>query len=71
MIFLHGGKLVYGEAEPTDVEAPINNQVIFDIPDTDAYRSYSSESEFQVQRKYSQRDSYHYKLTLIQSPPLN
>jgi len=64
-------ELVYGEAEPTDVEAPINNQVIFDIPDTDAYRSYTSESEFQVQRKYSERAIYYYKLTLIQSPPLN
>lgn len=69
IIFLKGGKLVYGEANPTDVEAPINDQVVFDIPDTDTYRSYSFESEFEVQRKHFERP--YYKLNLIQSPPVN
>jgi len=65
MIFLKEGRLVHGEAEPTDVEAPINNQVIFDIPDTDSYRSYSPESQFNVTRKSRDGGSY-YKLNLIE-----
>jgi hypothetical protein len=66
MIFVKGGKLVYGEANPTDVEAPINDQVIFDIPDTDDYRSYSLESRFEVTRKSYDGRGY-YKLNLIES----
>ena len=66
MIFLKGRKLVYGEAEPTDVEAPVKNQVIFDIPDTDSYRSYSPESRFEVTRKSYDERGY-YKLNLIES----
>jgi hypothetical protein len=70
MIFFNGGKLVYSEAEPTDVEGLINNEVVFDIADEDAYRSYSSESQFEVKRKNFQRGVY-YELRLIQSPPMN
>jgi len=66
IIFLKGGKLVYGEANPTDVEAPIKDQVIFDIPDTDDYRAYSPESRFEVTRKNYDGRGY-YKLNLIES----
>ncbi|MEN3325938.1 MAG: hypothetical protein V7638_745 [Acidobacteriota bacterium] len=66
MIFLKEGELVHGEAEPTDVEAPIDNQVIFDIPDTDSYRSYLPESQFNVTRKSYDGRGY-YKLNLIEN----
>jgi hypothetical protein len=70
MIFLNGGTVVYGEVEPTDVERPINNQVVFDIAYRDVYRSYSSESQFEVKRKHFQGGVY-YELQLIRSPPMN
>ncbi len=63
-IFLKDGKLVHSEANPTDVESLINNQVVFDIPDGEAYRSYSSESRFEVKRKNFSRGVY-YELSLI------
>lgn len=65
MIFLNGRTVVYSETEPTDIERPIKNEVIFDIPDRDVYRSYSSESEFEVKRKQFQGDIY-YELKLIE-----
>ncbi len=67
MIFLKGGAMVYSEVEPTDVEHPITNQVLFDIPYRDIYRSYSAESQFEVERKTFQ-ESVYYELKLIQSP---
>jgi hypothetical protein len=70
MIFLNGGTVVYSEVEPTDIERPINNQVEFDIAYREVYRSYSSESQFEVKRKHYQGNTYHYELKLIESPPL-
>ena len=70
MIFLNGGKIIYSEADPTNVEHPINNQIVFDIGDKDVYRSYSSESQFEVTRKNFEGGVY-YELELIQSPLMN
>jgi len=70
IIFLNGGKVVYSEADPTDVEGLLNNQVVFDIADGDSYKSYSPESRFEVRRKNFQRGVY-YELTLIQSRQMN
>ena len=67
MIFLNGERVVYSEVEPTDVERPINNQVIFDIAYRDVYRSYSSESQFEVNRKHFQGSIYYYELKLIEA----
>jgi hypothetical protein len=70
IIFVKGGKLVHGEANPTDVEGLINNEVVFDIADGETYKSYSSESQFEVRRKNFQGGVY-YELRLIQSPQMN
>lgn len=70
IIFVNGGKLVHGEANPTNVEGLINNEVVFDIADGDTYKSYSSENRFEVSRKNFQRGVY-YELRLIQSPQMN
>lgn len=69
MIFLNRGTVVYSEVEPTDVERLINNEVVFDIADKDVYRSYSSQSQFQVKRKNFQGGVY-YELKLLQSPEM-
>jgi hypothetical protein len=70
IIFLNGGKVVYSEADPTDIEGVINDQVVFDIAARGNYKAYSSESRFEVQRKSFSRGVY-YELRLIQSPPMN
>lgn len=70
IIFLKGGKVVYSEADPTDIEGPLNDQVVFDIAERGNYRTYSSESRFELQRKSFSRGVY-YELRLIQSPPTN
>lgn len=56
MIFLKAGTVVYSEVEPADMERPINNHVVFDISDTEVYRSYSHESQFEVKRKHFERN---------------
>jgi hypothetical protein len=70
IIFFNGGKIVYSESLPTDIERPLKNQVMFDIAGRSNYRVYSSESQFEVERKNDERAVY-YKLTLIQSPQIN
>ena len=70
IIFLKGGKIVYSEADPTDIESVINDQVVFDLAYGDNYKAYSAESRFEVQRKNFSRGVY-YELRLIQSPPTN
>jgi hypothetical protein len=70
IIFLNGGKVVYSEADPTDIESVINDQVVFDLTYGNNYKAYSSGSRFEVQRKNFSRGVY-YQLRLIQSPPMN
>ena len=70
IIFLNGGKVVYSEADPTDIEGLLNDQVVFDIAYGENYKSYSRDSRFEVQRKNFQRGVY-YELKLLQSPQLN
>ena len=70
IIFLNGGNIVHSESLPTDIERPIKNQVMFDIAGRGNYRVYSSESRFDVQRENNERPVY-YKLTLIQTAPIN
>lgn len=70
IIFLNGGKVVYSEADPTDIESVINDQVVFDLAYGNNYKAYSSESRFEAQRKNFSRGIY-YELRLIQSPPMS
>ena len=69
IIFLNGGTVVYSEADPTDIEGVINDQVVFDLTYGNNYKAYSSESRFEVQRKNFSRGVY-YELRLIHSPPM-
>jgi hypothetical protein len=69
IVFLKGGKVVNSEADPTDIESVINDQVVFDIAAQGNYRVYSSESRFEVQRKNFSRGVY-YELRLIESAPV-
>src|SRR5438270_12203361 len=64
MIFVSGRKVVYSEAEPTDVEKPIDQEVIFDIPDDAQYKSYARDSLFTVTKK-SFANGVYYELKLV------
>jgi hypothetical protein len=65
IIFTNGGKLVYFENDPTNIEHPINEQVVFDIPDRAGHRAYGPDPVFEVTQKDSDKDLY-YELKLVQ-----
>ncbi len=41
IVFTSGGKIVYQEQEKTNIEGFVNNEVVFDIPDTTNYKAYN------------------------------
>ena len=41
IVFLSNGKIVYEEEEKTNIEGLVDNQVVFDIPDTMNYKVYN------------------------------
>src|SRR5207253_4459453 len=63
IIFVGGGKVVYSEADPTDVEKPIDQEVVFYIPDDALYKSYGRDSVFRVTKK-SFSNGVYYELRL-------
>jgi len=64
IIFVGGGKVVYSEADPTDVEKPIDQEVVFYIPDDALYKSYGRDSVFRVTKK-SFSNGVYYELRLV------
>ena len=64
IIFVGGGKVVYSEADPTDVEKPIDQEVVFDMPDDALYKSYGRDSVFRVTKK-SFSNGVYYELRLV------
>jgi hypothetical protein len=64
MIFVSGGKLAYSEAEPTDIESLINEQIVFGIPDNESYREFGPDPLFEVNKKSFSRGVY-YELKLV------
>ena len=59
MVFLKGGRIVYREDEPTDIERILDGQVVFDIPDAEVYRVYGPDAEFlATKRKVDERTYY-------------
>jgi len=59
IIFTSGGKIVYEEEEKTNIEGLVNNEVVFDIPDTMNYKFYNiEEAKFTVIQKEFDRGKY-------------
>lgn len=59
IIFTSGGKIVYEEEEKTNIEGLVNNEVVFDIPDTMNYKFYYiEEAKFTVIQKEFDRGKY-------------
>ena len=59
IVFLNAGKLAYSEADPTDIEGLINEEVVFDIPDNESYRTFSSNAVFEVTKVSFPRGVYY------------
>ena len=59
LVFLKDGKVVHQESEPTNVEHPVRNEVVFDIPDSAAFKSYPHEAAFWVNRLSSSAGPYY------------
>lgn len=65
IIFTSGGKVVYREEEKTNIEGLVNNEVVFDIPDTINYKAYNIEdAKFTVIEKEFDKGKY-FELTQI------
>jgi hypothetical protein len=58
LVFLKNGKIVFQESEPTNAEHPIKNEVVFDIPDAEASKSFSRETVFSVTKLRSEAGRY-------------
>src|SRR3954452_22674588 len=48
LVFVKDGKIVFQESEPTNIEGPMKNEVVFDIPDDSSFKSYPHEVLFSV-----------------------
>jgi hypothetical protein len=48
LVFLKDGKIVHQESESTNVEHPVKNEVVFDIPDAVAFKSYPRGTVFSI-----------------------
>ena len=48
IVFMNHGKIVLYEEYDSNVEHPVDNEVVFDIADTDFERSYGPNAAFQV-----------------------
>ena len=58
MVFVRAGKAIRIESEPTNVEHPIKNELVFEIPDENVYRAFPASTEFTVIRADSEEGSY-------------
>jgi hypothetical protein len=64
LVFLKNGKIVFQESEPTNVEHPIKDEVVFDIPDAAAFKSYANGAEFSV-TQVTGESGPHYQLSQV------
>lgn len=51
--------MVHIEDEPTNVEHPIKNEVVFDIPDSAIYQAYGVDTSFKVSQESSEAGPYY------------
>lgn len=65
IIFMNGTTVMLHEEEPTDVERPMTDGILFDIPDTTDCQSYDHSVRFNVKRESREDSSQFYELTQI------
>ncbi|HEX7286031.1 MAG TPA: hypothetical protein VF532_07595 [Candidatus Angelobacter sp.] len=64
LIFTNRGNIVLYDEEPTNIEHVVNNEVVFDIPDSNDYSSYDANATFVIQKIAFSGGSY-YQLTKV------
>jgi hypothetical protein len=65
IVFVEGTRVVHREEHPVDIEGSLDGEVVFDIPDTEVYKSYSADHAlFKVEKKKG-RDGVYYALKQI------
>lgn len=65
IIFMNGTTIMLNEEEPTDVEKPMPDGIVFDIPDTTPCQSYHHSVRFNVKQDSLEDNSRFYELTQI------
>ena len=58
LIFERAGKPVWIESEPTNVEHPIKDELVFDMPDATVYTAFPASTEFIVTQAESKDGPY-------------
>jgi hypothetical protein len=54
-VFMKGDRIVFSETEPTNVEHPIRDELIFEMPDAASFRCFARNASFQaIERAGSQ-----------------
>lgn len=59
LIFTKAGTVVYSEDEPTNVEHPIRNEIVFAMPDSANYQEYGADTLFMVSQESSKGEPYY------------
>ena len=59
LIFTKAGAVVHSEDEPTNVEHPIKNEVVFAMPDSASYQEYGIDTSFTVSQESSEAGPYY------------
>ena len=59
LVFTKNGRIVYQESEPSDVEHPIKDELIFERPDSTRYAVYSSGAVFSARQETGPEGSYY------------
>ena len=64
LIFTQAGKVVFQEEEPTSIEHPVQEEVVFDIPESADYKVYGVDAVFKAE-KLSYDNSLFYQLSQL------
>ena len=65
LIFLDGKKIIHEEEEKTNIENVVNNQVVFDIPDSLNYKCYSVNDAIFIAHKKMNGDIVYFDLKQV------
>jgi hypothetical protein len=59
LVFTSDGRAVRIESEPTDVEHPIKDELVFEMPDSVSYRTFAAGTTFAVTREQRDTGAYY------------
>jgi hypothetical protein len=59
IVFMKGKEIVFHEEEPTDIERPLKDEVVFDFAQNSNYGVYSHDVTFKVSKKWSENGIFY------------